>query len=66
MGGGHDEREQTLNQLLVEMDGFDIETDVVPCACIFATRITNADNECIEGSASPLGPLIATEQRHKN
>ncbi len=24
MGGGHDEREQTLNQLLVEMDGFDV------------------------------------------
>jgi len=23
MGGGHDEREQTLNQLLVEMDGFE-------------------------------------------
>lgn len=29
MGGGHDEREQTLNQLLVEMDGFDIKTNVI-------------------------------------
>ena len=29
MGGGHDEREQTLNQLLVEMDGFDARTSVI-------------------------------------
>jgi cell division protease FtsH len=29
MGGGHDEREQTLNQLLVEMDGFDTRTAVI-------------------------------------
>ncbi|PKZ42168.1 ATP-dependent zinc metalloprotease FtsH [Kytococcus schroeteri] len=29
MGGGHDEREQTLNQLLVEMDGFDGSTNVI-------------------------------------
>ncbi len=29
MGGGHDEREQTLNQMLVEMDGFDIKTNVI-------------------------------------
>lgn len=29
LGGGHDEREQTLNQLLVEMDGFDSTTNVI-------------------------------------
>jgi cell division protease FtsH len=28
-GGGHDEREQTLNQILVEMDGFDTNTNVI-------------------------------------
>ena len=29
MGGGHDEREQTLNQLLTEMDGFDNDTNLI-------------------------------------
>jgi len=29
LGGGHDEREQTLNQLLVEMDGFEIDNTVI-------------------------------------
>ncbi|MBZ9569937.1 AAA family ATPase, partial [Patescibacteria group bacterium] len=29
LGGGHDEREQTLNQILVEMDGFERETQVI-------------------------------------
>src|SRR5947207_7694292 len=32
LGGGHDEREETLNQLLVEMDGFDVKGGVVMSA----------------------------------
>jgi cell division protease FtsH len=32
LGGGHDEREQTLNQMLVEMDGFDVKTNVIMIA----------------------------------
>lgn len=32
LGGGHDEREQTLNQMLVEMDGFDVKDNVIMIA----------------------------------
>jgi len=36
--GGHDEREQTLNQLLVEMDGFDPQVGVILLAATIGPR----------------------------
>ncbi len=38
LGGGHDEREQTLNQLLVEMDGFDTAPNSSPVIVLAATN----------------------------
>ena len=38
LGGGHDEREQTLNQLLVELDGFDVKP---PAHAFFAARVVD-------------------------
>ncbi len=68
LGGGHDEREQTLNQILVEMDGFDTTTNVIVIAATnrpdildpallrpgrFDRRVT-LDNPDIKGRAAIL------------
>ena len=68
LGGGHDEREQTLNQMLVEMDGFDTTTNVIVIAATnrpdildpallrpgrFDRRVT-LDNPDIKGRAEIL------------
>jgi len=42
MGGGHDEREQTLNQILTEMDGFEKETNVIVLAATNRPDILDA------------------------
>ena len=44
LGGGHDEREQTLNQILVEMDGFDSGTNVIVVAA--TNRPTSLIRRC--------------------
>jgi cell division protease FtsH len=51
LGGGHDEREQTLNQLLVEMDGFEAKDNIIMIAA--TNRPDILDPACC---ARPLRP----------
>jgi len=52
LGGGHDEREQTLNQLLVEMDGFDANIGVILLA---ATNRPDVLDPALLGALRPAG-----------
>jgi cell division protease FtsH len=54
LGGSHDEREQTLNQMLVEMDGFDTDTNVIVVA---------ATNRPVSTAGSPLTARICADAR---
>ena len=64
LGGGHDEREQTLNQILVEMDGFDTSTSVIVMAATnrpdmldpALLRPGRFDRQVVAGPAGHQGP----------
>jgi SpoVK/Ycf46/Vps4 family AAA+-type ATPase len=56
MGGGHDEREQTLNQLLVEMDGFGVNEGIIVMAA--TNRVDILDPAILRAHMKSQGILI--------
>jgi cell division protease FtsH len=58
LGGSHDEREQTLNQILVEMDGFDTDTNII---IIAATNRPDILDPAL-AAAGPLRPPRVMDQ----
>ncbi len=54
--GGHDEREQTLNAILVEMDGFDTNDQVIVCAA--TNRV-----DVLDPALTPPGPIRPADPR---
>ena len=55
MGGGHDEREQTLNQLLVEMDGFGVNEGIIVMAATNRVDILDPAILQVHAAEKPLG-----------
>ena len=62
MGGGHDEREQTLNQLLVEMDGFGVNEGIIVMAATNRVDILDPAILKVHANGKPLGEDVDLTQ----
>ena len=65
LGGSHDEREQTLNQMLVEMDGFDTDTNIIIIAATNRPDIDTVPNrsKCLRSLRRFLRKLALRNRR---